>query len=312
VKEVFTFADLQNWQQVSAGIEPVIRLGVFGDPVEHSLSPQMHNAALCHAGLPMQYARFQIRPAELQRALRLAATLGFIGINLTVPHKHAALDLMEELATEAREIGAVNTVAIKAGLLRGCNTDGAGFRDALNSASVGFGTLAGRVVFLLGAGGAARAIARECILEKCAALFLWNRSPAKAEALRDDLETLNRGTKIVVITKENGALAGADLIVQATPIGLRADDPPLITRDQFQPRHFVYDTIYNPARTRLLIEAAAAGARVANGLSMLLHQGARAFEIWFGQPAPIDVMARALERGPLSSRANARDLSIHD
>lgn len=258
MKDVCTLDDLRNRS------EDAIRLGVLGDPIAHSLSPPMMNAALAHCGLPHSYARVRVAREHLGEALTLMRDRDFAGLNLTVPHKIAAFDMMDYVDEAAAGIGAINTVQIRHGKLRGYNTDAAGFASAIREAfAVDVRDLR---VLILGAGGASRAIAFACQRPR-----IWSRHANL------DLRQAARE---------------ADLIVNATPVGLRVEDAPLLTRQELSAHQFVFDAIYG--RTALLDEAVAAGARAANGLSMLLHQGAAAFEIWFDRPAPIDVMRAAL------------------
>lgn len=272
MQDVYTLEELRH------RADETLRLGVIGDPVAHSLSPQMMNAALDACGLPHRYARFHIRANELRECLTLMRERDFIGVNVTVPHKIAAVEAMNYVNDVVDAIGAVNTVQFRHGQLRGFNTDGIGFAKAVREE---FGAdLRDLSVVILGGGGAARAIQHVCERVR-----VWTRhdSGKPADAIRD-----------------------ADLIVNATPIGLNASDPPLLTRGHFRRDQLIFDTIYSPARTKLMEEAAAAGARVANGLSMLLHQGAAAFEIWFNRRAPIDAMRAALGGGPRSPSAADR------
>lgn len=275
-----------------------IRFGVLGHPVAHSLSPQMQEAAFAHEKISARYGRFEIPPDELRDALRLMGELGFGGANLTVPHKVAALDLVESTDANARRAGAVNTVIFDNGKSRGFNTDGTGFSRAI--AEEFDRGLRDLQVLVLGAGGAARAIAAQCLEDGVSHLAVWNRTAARALEMRAQLLGYYETAPIEIIESTPDALsasvARADLIINATSVGLRSDDPPLISRAAFTNRHFVYDTIYRPSRTRLLEEAAAAGAATANGLSMLLHQGAAAFTLWTSRPAPLDVMRDALRR----------------
>lgn len=297
-KEFYTLADLQNWEPIARTCDPPIRLGVFGDPVEHSLSPQMQNAALEKSGLRMRYARFHIVKTDLEAALRLLPTLNFIGANLTVPHKIPALKFLNHVDEAALAIGAVNTVVVKEGELIGFNTDALAISDAIREITAGQAFLSNYTVLLLGAGGAARAIAQECIRVGCPRLFISNRTRERAGQLRDKLMKSNTQTIVSPIGQNAAslrqALEEATLVINAIPLGLRRGDLPLIPREMFGRRHFVYDTIYHPPQTKLLREAEAAGARVANGLSMLLHQGARSFKLWFERDAPIDTMRAAI------------------
>jgi shikimate dehydrogenase len=300
VKEFYTLADLENWGGESTVSDLPIRLGVLGDPIEHSLSPQMQNAALESCALQMRFARFAIGPKDLGRALKLFASLHFVGISLTVPDKIAVLNFLDEVDENAWAIGAVNAVRFQGGRLYGSNTDGPGISDAIRSGVFGDVSLSQWPILLLGAGGASRAIARQCALEGCPKLFLSNRTRERAEKLGAEIAKVNENTAIAVVDQEpealHRALTEARLVINATNVGLRPDDRSLISRDSLSRDHCVYDTIYNPPRTALLAEAEAAGAKFANGLTMLLYQGARSFELWFDRPAPIDVMRAALER----------------
>lgn len=301
MKEFYTLADLKNWE--AKGKSP-IRLGVLGDPVAHSLSPQMQNAALESLGLSERYGRFQIAPDELATALGLMRRLNFVGINLTLPHKAAALSLMDEADEAARKSGAINTVLIEGERLVGFNTDGSGFLHAIRSEfSVDLRDL--RVLLLGAGGGAGRAIAVQCALENCERLVLVNRTLEKAQELATELAPNFAGSRVLGPVARLQAipwdetslrfqLANTDLVVNATSVGMKRSDPPLFPASLLAPHLMVYDTIYTPARTPLLAAAADAGALGANGLSMLLHQGALSFEIWFGRKAPLEVMRAAL------------------
>ncbi|MGB8356907.1 MAG: shikimate dehydrogenase [Chthoniobacteraceae bacterium] len=303
-KDVYTFADLQNWPQATAGITPPIRLSVFGDPVAHSKSPAMHNAALAACGIDAQYIRLQISPGELADAVRLLPENGFLGTNVTIPHKVAMLSLMDEVDDNARKIGTVNTVVIDGKKLRGFNTDGPGIVRAIRSEfSVDLRDL--RVMLLGAGGGAGRAIAMQCGFESCERLVLVNRTFEKAKALADELQPLFRSTKLLGPVARLEAipwdeaqlkfqLQHTDLVINATSIGMKFSDPSPLPASLLTPSLMLYDTIYTSARTPLLRAADEAGARSANGLSMLLHQGALSFEIWFNREAPLEAMRTAL------------------
>src|ERR1700736_5844719 len=299
----YTLADMKNWRTRARATAPPIRLGVFGEPVAHSLSPQMQNAALKHLKIDMQYARFHIRPNELPSALAFISGVDLIGINLTLPHKIAAAGLVDELDENAKRIGAVNTVKIHDGKLRGFNTDGRGFSRAIREEfSV---DLRDMRVLVLGAGGAARAIAMQCAKENCERLVIANRTLEKGKKLADELRDFFAGPRVLGPVARLQAIAwdeaafrfqigNVDLIVNATPLGLNRSDPSPIPARLLAPHLMVYDTIYSERRTPFASAAVEAGARGANGLSMLLHQGALAFEIWFGREAPLNVMRAAL------------------
>jgi len=298
-KQVYTLADLKDWHDV----DPPIRLGVFGDPVEHSLSPRMQNAALRHCKIDMQYARFQISPDELREAINLIRKLEFVGVNLTIPHKIAVLRLIDVADENVRRIGAVNVIKVESGKLHGFNTDGRGFARAIREVfSVDLRDLR---VMILGAGGAARAIALQCAKENSERLVIANRSFEKTQKLADELRDFFAGPKVLgpvprlqPVPLEEAAIrfqiANVDLIVNATPVGLNRGDPLPIAARLLAPHLMVYDTIYSAERTPFVSAAIEAGARATNGLSMLLHQGALAFEIWSQREAPIEVMRKAL------------------
>lgn len=304
-KEVYTLADLRDWPKATVEVTPPVQLGVLGDPVAHSLSPPMQNAALDHCDLRMQYGRFHIRPNELEDALDLVRTLEFIGVNLTVPHKVEACSLVDELDADAREIGAVNTIAVRAGRLLGFNTDGIGFARAVRSEfSVDLHDLR---ILLLGAGGAARAIAMQCARADCERLVIVNRDPGKARDLVAQLQPALTGPRVLgpvarleAVPWDERALKfqidHTDLVINATSLGLNPHDPPVLPATLLQPHLMVYDAVYSRHRTPLVAAAREAGARAADGLSMLLHQGACAFEIWFEREAPLDVMRAALTK----------------
>jgi shikimate dehydrogenase len=303
VKANYTFADLQDWRKAARGAKPPIRLGVFGRPVAHSLSPQIQNAALKESAIAMQYARFEIAPEELETALALMRQLDFEGLNLTVPHKIAALALVDDADETAQAVGAINTIKIDGPRLIGFNTDGAGFSRAIREEfSVDLRDLR---VLLLGAGGAARAIALQCAKENCERLVIANRDREKADRLAESLRDYFAGPRVLgpvprlqAISWDEAAfryqIANVDLVVNATPLGLNRNEPSPIPTRLLAPHLMVYDTVYSNGPTAFVSSAMNAGARATNGRSMLLHQGALAFEIWFDQTAPIDAMRKAL------------------
>ena len=298
-KDVYALADLQDWSVA----DPPIRLGVLGDPVEHSLSPQMQNAALKHEKTAIQYARFHIVPNELEHALKILRELEFVGFNLTLPHKVAAPKLVDRVDEDSKQIGAINVIKFDDGKTLGFNTDGRGFARAIREEfSVDLRDLR---VMILGAGGAARAIALECAKSRCERLVIANGTFEKGEQLAAKLRNFFEGPKVFgpvprlqAIRWEESAfqfqIANIDLIVNATPVGLSHGDPSPLSSRVLAPHLMVYDTIYSATRTPLVAAALEVGARAANGLSMLLHQGALAFEIWFERTAPVEVMRKAL------------------
>jgi shikimate dehydrogenase len=308
-KDVYTLADLRDWPAPLVEGEPPVRLAVLGDPVAQSRSPVMHNAALQALGIAAAYSRLHIRAEELPEALRLLPRCNFIGANITMPHKPAALALMDEVDPHARRAGGVNTVVVDGDKLTGFSTDGPGFVRAIR-ADFGVDVRDLRVLILGAGGGAGRAIAVQCAAEGCDRLVLVNRTFERAEALVAELAPSFRKTRVKgpmttleAVPWENQLLtrqlAQIDLVVNATPLGMASADPVIrrvspLPASLLRPHHLVYDTIYSAARTPLLLAADEAGARGSNGLSMLLHQGALSFEIWFAKPAPLEIMRAAI------------------
>ena len=283
---------------------PDVRLGVLGSPVAHSLSPAMHNAALAALGQSTRYARIECPPKELAGAVALARRAGFIGLNLTVPHKIAAVELCQELDETARQLCAVNTLLFDGDRTTGFNTDGPGLVRTIRDV-FSFDLRDLRVMILGAGGGAGTATALQCALEKCPRLVLVNRTEEKAHDVAkraalllhtDRLE--GPSDRVTVIPSNESALreqlARTDLVINATSLGMKRTDPRLLPAALITPDLMVYDMVYRPAVTRLLEDANASGARTANGLSMLLHQGALSLEIWLNRPAPLDIMRAAL------------------
>ncbi len=272
------------------------QLSVFGDPIAHSASPPMQNAALAAQGKDLQYVRIQVKPEELEGALRNLPDAGFLGTNLTIPHKVAALAFVDEVSTESRLMGAINTIAVREGKLHGFNTDGPGFAAAVEEKfGVTLGTL--RVLVLGGGGGAGRAISIQCALAGCPSIFVANRTIEKAEVLSAEIEeNLHAVVTPINLTPEalTNALYSVDLIINATPLGMKSEDPSPLPDGILTSKHLVYDTVYSGGENELHNQALNIGARYTNGLSMLLHQGALAYEIWFNEPAPLETMRSAL------------------
>jgi shikimate dehydrogenase len=242
-----------------------------------------------------RYFKFDIAPAELAAALTEFHAQGFLGLNLTVPHKSLALDCLTHADDVVRRAGAANTLKRFPDGWHGYNTDGLGLSAALQEK---FGVkLAGAQVILLGAGGAARGVAVECLSARCASLSIGNRTAAHRETLRGDLQPFAGETDLRTFDlAEPGNLhlpAGA-IVLNATSLGLNESDPAPIDLGKSSAPIAVYDMIYRPPQTALLRQAAALGIPCANGLSMLIHQGARSLELWTGAMVPVDVMQRAI------------------
>ena len=289
--------DLVSRDVLDAGEAKPARLAVIGWPIAHSASPRMQQAALDAAGIDARYVRLEVAPGRVGESLARMRALGFIGCNVTVPHKLAVMAACDEVTAAARELGAVNAVSFEAGCTRGFNTDGPGFVRAL---AAEFGTgLGGLKVVIFGAGGGAgQALAAQCAIEGVARLVIVNRTVGKLGPLAARLRELAPGCEICALPLDDPALAqaclGGDLIVNTSSVGLRPGEASIVPDACLRAGHLVYDCVYQPGPTPLLEQAAARGCRHANGLSMLLHQGALAFEAWFGQAAPLALMRAAL------------------
>lgn len=268
--------------------------GILGHPVRHSLSPAMHNAAFAALGTNAVYVAFPVAPERLGAALDGLAAAEVAGLNLTVPHKTAALAHLARCSEAARAIGAVNALRLEPEGWAGANTDGQGFLLSLER-DLDWAP-AGRRVLLLGAGGSARAIGYTLLRAGVAWLGLANRTPARAESLAADLAAHAGGTPVVPMGLEAAAGRAPDLLVNTTTVGMGDDRAPLAL-EPVGVREAVVDIIYAPPRTPLLAEAERLGLRTANGLGMLLYQGVAAFAFWTGVEPPAGAMQAALEAG---------------
>ena len=266
--------------------------GLIGDPVEHSMSPAMHNAAFRQMGIDFLYVPFRVKPEELGKAIEGLRALNMRGINVTIPHKVAVLQFLDELDALAERIGAVNTIVNDNGILRGYNTDATGFLQPLLERGI---QLKNKNVAILGAGGASRAISF-ILADKGANLVILNRLLELdwAEELASQIsQTFNKEVPALELNRQNlaSAVDKAEILVNATSVGMSPDvDETPVDSDLLRPSLTVYDIVYNPIKTRLLKEAEAAGASTISGLDMLIWQGALAFEKWTGQKAPVELM----------------------
>jgi shikimate dehydrogenase len=285
---------------------------VYGHPIKHSASPALQNAGIAELGLNWRYLAFEVHPDDLRAAIEGAKRMNFIGLNLTVPHKLLAFDFVDELDESATLWGAVNTIRFEGKTDSGLWHSLREFSDAPREIRAhGFNTDAdaitrslkedlefeppGTRVLILGAGGAGRTAALKLAGSGVSELFLVNRTRIKVEELAEEIRKRFPAPKIHFGYPKSGSI---DLLLNATSLGLKPQDPSPCDEKEFALKRAggVYDMIYRPAQTLLLRSAKAAGCRTANGIGMLLYQGAKALEIWTGQPAPIDTMRRALEK----------------
>ncbi len=267
--------------------------GIIGDPIEHTMSPAMHNVAFESLGLDYAYLAFRVRKEALKNAIAGLKALGIAGLNVTIPHKVDIMPLLDKLEPLAGKMGAVNTIVNEDGILTGYNTDAPGFLQALKSNGIEPG---GKKIVILGAGGAAKGISF-ILAEAGASLVVLNRTLSRAEELAAQMARFrHQDLKAMALSEANlaKALGGADVLVNTTSAGMvpEADRTP-VPAGLLRAGITVFDIVYNPLETRLLREAKAAGARTINGLDMLVWQGALAFEMWTGQKAPFAVMKQA-------------------
>lgn len=276
--------------------------GIFGYPVEHSASPVMHNAAFKALGIHAEYKKFPVAPEDLQSATGNIIKNCLRGINVTIPHKQNIMKFLDELAPSALTMGAVNTVQIKGDRIIGHNTDGEGFKQALK-AEAGV-ELNGKTIFLAGSGGAGFAVATKCVEENIKQIAIMDIDLQKANWLADHLRKF-AGTKtnddfvLVFSPKNNDAinnyLKTIDIAVNATPLGMKINDPIPLPVDILRKNTVVYDLVYNIPVTSLVNQARENGIKAYTGLSMLLYQGVESFKIWTGINPPVEIMKKALE-----------------
>ena len=273
-----------------------LRLAVLGHPIAHSRSPRMHEANFAALGLVGTYTALDVTEERLANQLDELQQAAFSGVNLTIPLKARALELVDEATPLARLLGGVNTLTFRSdGRRAGDNTDGFGFVESLREA--GFGSLAGRSVLALGCGGTGRALALTCAQAGAGRLLLANRTRARAEnvaaAVREAFPTVSVEVLAETPAAWEAAARTCDLIVHTTSQGLHADDAPILTRRAFRADQLLFDAVYTAQRTPLMREAEAARARAINGIGMLVHQGAQSFRIWTGREPDVAAMRKA-------------------
>jgi shikimate dehydrogenase len=269
-------------------------VGVIGWPVKHSLSPAMHNAAFVELGLNWVYVPLPVYPDHVSEAVRGLRALGFAGANVTVPHKQVVLAHLDEVSRAAQVIGAVNTIIVRDGSLYGDNTDAAGFIASLRE--TGFDP-AGTYCVLLGAGGAARAVAHALADAGALQVCVYNRTFSRARDLCHDMAKFHSNARFEPASLSDVSAIGedTDLVVNATSLGMWPDTDAVPWPGEVAiPGHLtVCDLVYNPQETLFLTRARAAGAEIVYGLGMLVYQGAAAFEMWTDRPAPVETMREA-------------------
>ncbi|HCK15047.1 TPA: shikimate dehydrogenase [Candidatus Poribacteria bacterium] len=272
-------------------------VGVIGDPVQHSRSPQMHNAAIVERKLDYVYVPFHVRSGELREAIEGFKALNVLGVNVTIPHKQTVMPILDDVSHEATLIGAANTLIFCDGRVSGDNTDAQGFLRAMTEEGIDIPVGGSAVV--LGAGGAARAVVVALALSGLGLITVANRTGWKAIQFEKNLATISE-TEISAVdlasNQLNSAIRSADLLVNTTSVGMQETDQLLIDPDSLNPGTIVYEIVYTPPETPLLRVAREKGCQTIGGIGMLVHQGAIAFEKWIGIVPNVETMRIALEQ----------------
>ena len=267
---------------------------VIGNPVKHSKSPVMHNAAFNALGINACYVPLEPDPNDLNKICSLIKTGVLSGSNVTIPFKESVVEYVDVLTDEASMIGSVNTLYPKNGKLVGDNTDGLGFKKSLFS-DLGFNPEE-KSATILGAGGAAKAVTAKLCQAELESLAIFDIDIDRAEELLDHISKFKYTTKVILIKSEqvDEYSESSDLIVNCTPIGMNEKDPLLVSPNVFSSKQFVYDLVYTPPMTKLLSSAKSSGAKILNGMDMLAYQGAESFSIWEGVKPPYEIMRKEL------------------
>jgi len=301
-EETYTLEDLKSWEFDG------VSLAVLGHPVRHSISPAMHNAAIKEIAPSddrfsnWRYFRFEVRPEDLIQALPMFHEKGFFGLNLTVPNKEIALGALQKVDSAALEIGAVNTLRRLDDGYEGFNTDGYGLSEGIKRDLQT--SLEGKDVVILGAGGAGRATAVEALYRKCQSLTIVNRNQDRLKNLIQNLSPIAKRFSIPLSDCSPNdpklSLPSSAIIINATSLGLNSDDPLPLPNERVHHSLTLFDMIYNPRTTQLMELILSRGGRAANGLSMLVFQGARSLEIWSGKNVNAETMNQAAKAALLS------------
>ncbi len=262
-------------------------VGLIGHPVEHTFSPQMHNAAFSKLNMNYIYAAFDVKPENLEKAIKNAEALDIKGFNVTIPHKVNVIQYLNDIDETAKQIGAVNTIDFKN--LKGYNTDGLGAVKAIEEIT----KVKNKNILIAGAGGASRAIAFYLKKNNVNEITILNRNIQKAQNLADELEASSDS-----ISQINKYMENTDILINTTPIGMypNINDTPITNAENMHEEQVVFDAVYNPNKTQLLNEAIKAGAKPVYGIKMLLYQGAESFRIWTGKKPPIKTMEETLKK----------------
>ncbi|WP_202621256.1 shikimate dehydrogenase [Enterococcus sp. JM9B] len=275
--------------------------GLYAKPARHSISPMMHNAAFIEKGIDARYLAFDVEPEDLKTSVEAIRTLQLLGVNLSMPHKMAAVPLMDELSEAAQLIGAINTIVHHEGKLIGHNTDGIGFMASLTDAGI---SIIGKEITLMGAGGAATAIISQAALDGVKKIHVFNRKDAFYDQIAVKLAQISRHTNCEIHLADledhsalQQAIATSVLLVNATRVGMKPNDGAMALPDVsfLHAELAVYDVIYEPRETKLLRLAREKGLKTVNGLGMLLYQGAASFELWTGQKMPVEKIKPIVE-----------------
>ncbi|ACI20169.1 shikimate dehydrogenase [Thermodesulfovibrio yellowstonii] len=262
-------------------------IGIFGDPIEHTLSPLIHNEAFSYLGLDYCYVAFNVKKDKLKEAVEAIRALNIRGVNITVPHKETVIQYIDELSDEVKNIGAVNTILNNEGILKGFNTDVNGFILSLKDEGI---SMKNKNFLILGAGGAAKAIVYG-ILKEGGKVYIYNRTPSNALAIKEKFKKFGF---IEIVEMDKSVTEKIDVIVNATSLGLKKDDPMPLNPELIKPEHVYCDIVY--PETPLMREAERIGCKVVGGIGMLLWQAAFAFKIWTEVEAPIEIMKKTLNK----------------
>lgn len=272
-------------------------VGIMGDPVEHSLSPPMHNAAFKHLKMDCVYVPFRVKRENLDTAIAGARSMGIKGLNITIPHKRDVINYLNEITQAAQLIGAVNTLKFDKNRVTGYNTDGMGAVKAIGEIT----SIKGKKIIIIGAGGAARAISFQLLFSGAGEILIANRTMKNACKLTEDLRgNFNASIGCLGLNvKLNEELNDADVLINTTPVGMHPneDQKPIVSSDMMHQDLVVNDIVYNPLKTGLLKEAEKAGAKTISGTKMLIYQGVEAFRIWTGITPPVEIFEKALMNG---------------